>query len=415
MRLQSVFLIVLSLFAISCSQSRKVQRTPPPPAESISAKGPAAEAYHRSAIKTGAERTRQYFGDLEGLRIGVVANQTSRIGSTHLVDSLLGAGLQVVKVFSPEHGFRGQAEAGELVSSDVDSKTGLPLVSLYGDHRKPRTEDLAGIDLVLFDLQDVGARFYTYISTLTLVMEACAENNLPLLVLDRPNPNGFYVDGPLLEPGFTSFVGMHAVPVVHGMTMAEYARMVNGEFWLKDSLVCRLRWVENSGYNHRRFYELPVRPSPNLPDMSSVYLYPSLCFFEGTNVSVGRGTDYPFTVIGYPGFGEGNFVFTPESRAGASVNPLYKGIECRGLKLADSAAAIRQTPGIRLHWLIRMYQSYPEKEQFFNSFFNKLAGNDTLKDQILSGCSEEEIKASWQEGLDKFLKIRKKYLLYHDF
>lgn len=415
MRLQLLFFIFLSLFAVSCSQSKRIQRTPPPTPAATSGKKPGAEVYHRPTIKTGAERTRQYFDELEGLRIGVVANQTSRIGSTHLVDSLLGAGFRVVKVFSPEHGFRGQAEAGEPVSSTVDAKTGLPLVSLYGDHRKPRPEDMQGIDLVVYDLQDVGARFYTYISTLTLVMEACAENDLPLMVLDRPNPNGFYLDGPLLEPGFTSFVGMHPVPVVHGMTMAEYARMVNGERWLSDSLQCRLSWVENSGYNHRRFYELPVKPSPNLPDMNSVYLYPSLCFFEGTAVSVGRGTDQPFTLIGYPGFQDGKISFTPESKAGASVNPLYKGIECRGFDLSEEVPAIRENPGLRLSWLIRLYQSYPEKEKFFNNFFDRLAGTDKLRLQIESGHSEDEIRATWQDGLKRFMRIRQQYLLYHDF
>jgi uncharacterized protein YbbC (DUF1343 family) len=323
--------------------------------------------------------------------------------------------MQVVKVFSPEHGFRGQAEAGETVGNNTDAKTGLPLISLYGDHRKPTPEDLTGIDLMLFDLQDVGTRFYTYISTLTLVMEACAENRLPLLILDRPNPNGYFIDGPLLEPGYTSFVGMHAIPIVHGMTMAEYGRMVNGELWLKDSLLCDLDWVEVSGYNHKKHYSLPVRPSPNLPDMESVYLYPSLCLFEGTMVSVGRGTDLPFSIIGYPGYKGGNYRFTPESREGASLNPTYKGMECSGYNLRDEVPDIVTNPGIRLKWLILMYNSYPEKTEFFTSFFNKLAGSGLLRQQIEAGMSEDEIKATWQDDLIQFEKIRHKYLLYHDF
>jgi uncharacterized protein YbbC (DUF1343 family) len=328
---------------------------------------------------------------------------------------LLSAGIQVVKVFSPEHGFRGQAEAGEPVGNNIDAKTGLALISLYGDHRKPTPQDMEGLDLMLFDLQDVGARFYTYISTLTLVMEACAENKVPLLVLDRPNPNGFYIDGPLLEPEFTSFVGLHPVPVVHGMTMAEYARMVNREGWLKNGIQCDLDWVEVSGYNHRKLYRLPVRPSPNLPDMESVYLYPSLCLFEGTIVSVGRGTDNPFSVIGYPGFENGDYRFTPESRVGASMNPIYKGLECSGFYLRGEIPDLVNDPGIRLKWLIMMYNSYPDKTKFFTSFFNKLAGTGKLRQQIEAGLSEEEIKATWQDDLERFQKIRHKYLLYHDF
>ncbi|KAF0198557.1 MAG: hypothetical protein FD166_1198 [Bacteroidetes bacterium] len=413
MRLSRFNLLLASVILVSCSQQRRLQKNQPV-AESKPAERSAVAAYEQ-AIRPAAERTRHYFGKLENKRIGVVANQTSLIGQTHLVDSLITSGINIVRVFTPEHGFRGQAEAGEHVDNNIDVKTGLPLVSLYGEHRKPLAEDLAGIDLILFDLQDVGARFYTYISTLTLVMEACAENNVPLLVLDRPNPNGFYIDGPVLEQGFSSFVGMHPVPVVHGMTMAEYARMVNGEFWLKDSLRCDLDWVEISGYTHRKFYRLPVRPSPNLPDMESVYLYPSLCFFEGTMVSVGRGTDHPFSIIGFPGFEKGDFSFTPESRPGASLNPLYKGIECSGLDLRGEAASVQQNPGIRLNWLLDMYHASPEKDKFFTSFFSKLAGSDQLRRQIEAGFSEEEIRASWQQGLSDFQKIRHRYLLYNDF
>jgi len=413
MRLSRITLLLASVVFVSCTQQRHLQKNQPV-AESVH-KERSAVAAHEQTIRPAAERTRHYFGKLEDKRIGVVANQTSMIGQTHLVDSLISSGINVVRVFTPEHGFRGQAEAGEHVGNNLDEKTGVPLVSLYGDHRKPLAEDLAGVDVILFDLQDVGARFYTYISTLTLVMEACAENNVPMLVLDRPNPNGFYIDGPVLEPGFSSFVGMHPVPVVHGMTMAEYARMVNGEFWLKDSLRCDLDWVEISGYSHRKFYRLPVRPSPNLPDMESVYLYPSLCFFEGTIVSVGRGTDYPFSIIGFPGFEAGDFSFVPGSRPGASLNPMYKDIECRGFNLRAEAVQVQQNPGIRLKWLLQMYQSSPDKDRFFTSFFSKLAGSDQLRRQIEAGFSEEEIMASWQQGLSDFQKIRHQYLLYNDF
>jgi uncharacterized protein YbbC (DUF1343 family) len=343
MRTSRLVFLLFSLVVVSCTQSKRLQKSQPSPAVPAS-KNTTSEAPPGHLMKPAAERTRQYFNKIEGKRIGIVANQTSLIGKVHLVDSLLSAGMQVVKVFSPEHGFRGQAEAGETVGNNTDAKTGLPLISLYGDHRKPTPEDLTGIDLMLFDLQDVGTRFYTYISTLTLVMEACAENRLPLLILDRPNPNGYFIDGPLLEPGYTSFVGMHAIPIVHGMTMAEYGRMVNGELWLKDSLLCDLDWVEVSGYNHKKHYSLPVRPSPNLPDMESVYLYPSLCLFEGTMVSVGRGTDLPFSIIGYPGYTGGNYRFTPESREGASLNPTYKGMECSGYNLRDEVPDICNKP-----------------------------------------------------------------------
>lgn len=413
MRYSRLIFLLITLIAVSCTPSGRLQKKRPTPV--TVSREISSETYHVQAIKPAAERTRQYFNKIAGKRLGVVANQTSLIGNIHLVDSLLSAGMQVVKVFSPEHGFRGQAEAGEHVGNNIDGRTGLPLISLYGDHRKPTPEDLEGIELMLFDLQDVGARFYTYISTLTMVMEACSESKVPMLILDRPNPNGFYIDGPLLDPGFSSFVGMHSIPIVHGMTIAEYARMVNGELWLKDSLLCDLDWVEVSGYNHRKQYTLPVRPSPNLPDMESVYLYPSLCLFEGTIVSVGRGTDKPFTIIGYPGYQNGNFSFTPESREGASLNPVYKGIECSGYNLRDEVPDLMINPGIRLKWLILMYNSYSVRTEFFTSFFNKLAGSEKLRQQIEAGLSEDEIKASWQEDLIKFQKIRHKYLLYHDF
>ncbi len=368
-----------------------------------------------SDIKPAAERTDKYFHQLnKGQKVAVVANQTSMIGKTHLVDSLIHSGVKVVKVFTPEHGFRGLADAGALIANETDKATGLPIISLYGNHKKPTPEDLKEVDIVLFDLQDVGARFYTYISTLTYVMEACAEQKIPVLILDRPNPNGFYVDGPILETQYQSFVGMHPVPVVHGLTMAEYARMVNGEGWLKNAVKCDLRWIECAGYDHNSFYELPVKPSPNLPDIESVLLYPSLCFFEGTRVSVGRGTEYPFSVIGHPLFKGGNYTFTPTARPGA-MNPPYKNQKCYGYNLRDSASVIMEHPGIRLHWLIEMYKADHDKSTFFIPFFNKLAGTEKLKNQIESGMDEAAIKASWEDDLAQYKKRRSKYLLYPDF
>lgn len=410
MRFNLVITILLALLLTSCFQQRTLQ-SGAVRSETLVASAPAPVR----DIRPGAERTRQYFHDLKGGKnVAVVSNQTSLIGTTHLVDSMVAEGIKITRIFSPEHGVRGSADAGMLIDDEVDDKTGIPVISLYGNHKKPTVEDMAGLDIVVFDLQDVGARFYTYISTLTYVMEACAENKVPLLILDRPNPNGFYVDGPVLDPEYSSFIGMHPVPVVHGMTMAEYGRMVNGEGWLKDSLICDLDWVECSGYSHKSHYTLPVKPSPNLPDMNSVILYPSLCFFEGTRVSVGRGTDIPFSVIGYPSFEGGTYKFTPQSRQGA-LNPPYKGIECSGFYLADSAESIKETPGLRLKWLIDMYQADTAKDSFFTSFFTKLAGNEVLQNQIMQGLDEDSIKKSWQADLSAFREKREKYLLYRDF
>lgn len=363
----------------------------------------------------GAWRTAVYFPLLKDKKVGVVANQTSMIKEVHLVDSLISAGIKVVKVFTPEHGFRGNAEAGATIKNDWDSKTGLPLISLYGAKKKPAAEDLAGIDMVILDLQDVGARFYTYISTMSYMMEACAENSIPLMVLDRPNPNGFYVDGPVLKPEYSSFIGMHPVTLVHGMTMAEYARMVNSEKWLKNKVECKLQWVECEGYTHQIRYNLPVRPSPNLPDMASVYLYPSLCLFEGTPISVGRGTTVPFTVIGHPDFKGGNYSFTPVPIKGVSENPPHKGVECHGYNLKENAVEIWKEGGLRLEWLIEMYKALGSKPGFFTGSFDKLAGSDELRIQIQSGMSEQKIRESWEQGLKEFKKMRRKYLLYPDF
>lgn len=369
----------------------------------------------QAQVKTGAERTEEYLHLLRDKNIALVVNQTSMVGTKHLADTLLGHGIRIKKIFAPEHGFRGEADAGETVNSTTDPITQIPIVSIYGKEKKPTHEQLAGIELVIYDIQDVGVRFYTYVSTLHYVMEACADNNIPLLVLDRPNPNGHYVDGPVLEAGYESFVGLDPVPVVYGMTPAEYAQMLNGEGWLKSASACRLTFVTCTGYDHKTYYDLPVNPSPNLRSMTAIYLYPSICFFEGTPVSVGRGTDQPFLLIGYPGFKKGNVSFTPRSITGAR-NPPYMNQLCHGLNLSglNSGFFIEQ-PRLMLNWLIEMYSSYPEKDKFFTPFFNKLAGTDDLRKQIEDGTSEMDIRRSWEPELTSFLQIRKKYLLYDDF
>ncbi len=371
---------------------------------------------NKNNILTGAERTGLYFPLLKGKNIAIVANQTSLIKNTHLVDSLLHAGFIVKKIFCPEHGFRGDSEAGQKIMNYTDVKTGLPVVSLYGKNLKPQKADLAGIDIVIFDIQDVGVRFYTYISTMHYMMEACAENKIHFIVLDRPNPNGFYIDGPVLDTNLRSFVGMHPVPIVHGMTMAEYACMINGEGWLKNGIQCSLSYVTVFNYNHTYFYTLPVSPSPNLPNMNAVYLYPSLCLFEGTVVSIGRGTELPFQIIGHPLVNDGNYSFTPVSIPGVCLDPPYKGIQCKGYNISTFGEVyIRNSKKIYLFWLIGMYQKLPDKKNFFTPFFDKLAGTKELRQQITDSISEDKIRESWQSSLSKYKKTRKKYLLYPDF
>ena len=351
-----------------------------------------------------------YLPLIEGKRVGIVGNQTSIIGETHLVDTLLSLGIDIKKIYTPEHGFRGTADAGAKVNSGKDEKTGLPIVSLYGKNKKPTPEMLQGIDAILFDLQDVGVRFYTYISTMTYVMEAAAENDLPVIVLDRPNPNGFYVDGPVLKPENQSFVGMHQVPVVYGMTIGEYAKMVNGEKWLKDGIACDLTVIPINNYNRNAIYELPVRPSPNLPNWESVYLYPTLCFFEGTIVSVGRGTEMPFQIYGHPDM-RGSYTFTPKSTAGAS-KPLLEGQRCRGENLVEYAHDYaRNANQLHLEWTIEAYQQLKDKG-FFNNFFVKLSGDKQLQRDIETGKSADFLRASWEDELDAFKAIRARYLLY---
>lgn len=364
-------------------------------------------------ILLGAERMGQYLAQLQGKRVALVVNQTSVIGKTHLVDTLLQLGVDIKKVFAPEHGFRGNHSAGAIIKDGKDLKTSLDVVSLYGKNKKPSAEMLADVDVVLFDIQDVGVRFYTYISTMHYVMEACAELGKKVVVLDRPNPNGYYIDGPILKPDYKSFIGMHAIPIVHGLTVGELAQMINGEKWLKNEVICDLRVVSCLNYTHDSLYQLPVRPSPNLPNMNSVYLYPYLGLFEGTNVSIGRGTDFPFQVIGRPG-SVGAFSFTPRSIPGVSDNPKHLGKKCVGETIPDFLSDdILSQNTLNLTWLIRMYENNrTEDGEYFKDFFYKLAGNKELRIKIESGMSDADIRKTWQPGLDKYKVKRKKYLLY---
>ncbi len=361
-------------------------------------------------LTMGAEDMNAYLPLLQGKRIALVVNQTSQVYDQHLVDTLLSLQMNVKKVFAPEHGFRGEADAGEIIKSGTDPKTKLPLISLYGDNKKPTAKQLEDIDVVIFDIQDVGARFYTYISTLHYVMEACAENNKKLIVLDRPNPNGSYVDGPVLEPAFSSFVGLHPIPIVHGLTVGELAMMINGENWLKGGLQCKVEIIQMHNYQHDMSYALPVKPSPNLPNEVSIALYPSLCLFEGTIISVGRGTPFPFQVAGHPDEVFGNFTFTPTSMAGAK-SPMYNQQQCHGIDLRTMSEDRQFT----LKYLIDFYQKSPDKGKFFNSFFNKLAGTAQLMEQIKAGLNESDIRKTWEPALGDYKRMRTAYLLYPDF
>jgi uncharacterized protein YbbC (DUF1343 family) len=330
----------------------------------------------------GANQIELYKNIIEGKSVAVVANQTSMIGSTHLVDKLLSIGINIKVIFAPEHGFRNLADAGETINNGKDPETGIPLISLYGSHLKPTSQDLSGIDVVIFDIQDVGTRFYTYISTLHYVMESCAENHVKCLVLDRPNPNGFYFDGNILDTAYSSFVGMDPVPVVHGMTVGEYAGMINGEGWLKKGISCDLVVIKCKNYSHKTLYDLPVKPSPNLPNQTSVYLYPSICFFEGTAISLGRGTSFPFQVFGSPDLPDKGFSFIPESVPGAK-NPPLLGIKCFGTDLRDAIEKkLAPKPELNLDWLISAYNDFPQKDKFFTSYFDVLAGGPVLREQI---------------------------------
>lgn len=367
-------------------------------------------------VHPGASLTKAYFPLLKNKRLALVVNQASRIGTTHLADSLISAGFRVSRILAPEHGFRGNADAGQAIGNTKDAATGIPVISLYGKHIKPDAADLENIDLVVFDLQDVGARFYTYLSTLHEVMLACAEQHIPLLVLDRPDPNGSYIDGPVLDTlHCRSFVGMHPVPVVYGMTIGEYARMINGEGWLGAGKQCRLQVQPLSGYAHTSRYSLPVAPSPNLPNDLSVQLYPSLCLFEGTVISPGRGTPFPFQVLGHPALKTFGFSFMPESIAGKSMHPPFEGQTCYGLDLRAYDLQGSATNGrLNLGWLLQLYAAYPEKDRFFNAYFEKLSGTPLLRRQIEAGLNEQQIRESWKPGLEAFRLIRKKYVLYPD-
>lgn len=361
-----------------------------------------------STIKTGADNYEKYLPLLKDKKVGIVTNQTGILSDkTHLVDFLLEKKVAVQTIFAPEHGFRGTADAGEHVVDGKDPKTGLPIISLYGDNKKPKAAQLAGIDVMIFDLQDVGARFYTYISSLHYVMEACAENGIPLIVLDRPNPNGGIVDGPLLEKEFTSFVGMHPIPLLHGLTIGEYSKMINGEKWLKNAVQCKLTVIPCVDYKRDMPYSLLAKPSPNLPNDQSINLYASLCLFEGTNVSMGRGTEKQFQIYGSPFLTKTNFTFTPKPNFGAK-DPLYNGKECFG----EDLTSYPKLTQLELKWLIKAYQNTSDKTKFFNPFFTKLAGTKKLQQQIESGVSENEIRKSWQKDLETFKKMRKAYLLY---
>lgn len=356
----------------------------------------------------GADNFDLYGSLLAGKRVGILTNQTGTVAdSSNIVDYLLQKGVQVTKIYAPEHGFRGTADAGELIVDGRDSKTGLPIISLYGENKKPRPDQLYGVDIVVFDLQDVGARFYTYISSLHYVMEACAQNSIPLVVLDRPNPNGNIVDGPTLEPAHTSFVGMHPIPVLHGMTIGEYAQMINGEKWLRNGIQCDLQVIACSGYNREMPYSLPVRPSPNLPNDQSINLYASLCFFEGTNVSVGRGTELQFQIYGSPYLPYRDFCFTPKPNLGAK-NPPYNGVDCFGENLSQ----IPKVDRLELKWLLKAYEETQDKSKFFIPFFTLLAGTKKLQQQIEQGMSAAEIRASWETDLIAFREVRSKYLIY---
>ncbi|WP_214071664.1 DUF1343 domain-containing protein [Mucilaginibacter sp. dw_454] len=380
--------------------------------------GSSKRVHHRmsASIVTGADQTISYLGYLKGKNIGMVVNPTSIIGKnkTPLVDSLLKLGVNIKKVYGPEHGFRGNASNGAKVDDAVDTKTGLPVISLYGKHFKPTPADLNGINLMIFDIQDVGARFYTYISTLHYVMEACAENNIELMILDRPNPNGTIVDGPILDTAYRSFVGMHPIPISHGMTIAEYAKMVNGERWLKNGIQCKLKIIKMANYKHADRYVLPVSPSPNLNTEQSVLLYPSVCLFEGTALSLGRGTMVPFTEVGHPALkGKYNYSFKPVSIPGMSEDPPQKNQVCYGIDLKDyDTASLKRSGQINLGWLIEMYKAFPDKAHFFNAYFTKLAGTDQLQKQIEAGKTDVQIRQGWEVGLAKFRATRSKYLLY---
>ncbi|WP_329805547.1 exo-beta-N-acetylmuramidase NamZ family protein [Flavobacterium facile] len=398
-----LFILIL-LFSFGCASKKNTTST------KIKNTTPTTSTLPKEVkFKTGAENYQAYLPLLANKKVGIVTNPTGIVeNKKHLVDFLLEKQINLLKIYAPEHGFRGIADAGEMIKDGKDSKTNLPIISLYGNNKKPKPEQLADIDVMIFDIQDVGARFYTYISTLHYVMEACAENNIELIVLDRPNPNGTIVDGPVLEMEHKSFVGMHPIPVLHGMSIGEYAKMINGEKWLTNGIQCKLKIIPCTNYKRNMIYSLPVKPSPNLPNDQSINLYASLCFFEGTNVSMGRGTEKQFQIYGSPFLTNFNFSFTPISNFGAK-EPMHKDVLCIG----EDLTKIKKVTHLELKWLIKAYSDTSDKTVFFNDFFTKLAGTKKLQEQIVNGVSEKEIRQSWEAGLITFKEMRKKYLIYN--
>ncbi len=412
-----IFVLLFTFWQHSCqnsSTSNESQASTEIVSDSISTtKNTAADE-----IIVGAQRIDNYLPLLINKKVGMLVNQTSMFDKqTHLVDFLNDKeNVSVQTIFAPEHGFRGNADAGEHLEDGIDSKTGIKIISLYGKHRAPSQEDLADIDILIFDIQDVGVRFYTYISTLHYMMKAAAENNVSIIVLDRPNPNGHYVDGPILDPDYKSFVGMHPVPIVHGMTIGEYAQMINGQNWLGDGLKADLKVIKCEHYSHSTPYVLPIPPSPNLPNNRSIYLYPSLCFFEGTVFSIGRGTNTQFQVYGHPDFSIGSYQFTPQSGPGSKY-PKHEGKTCHGISLQSlSPEQIYAEKQLNLFYIIQAYQHFNDKDNFFlkNHFIDKLAGTSKLREQITQGLSQEVIRASWQDGLEAYKQMRVAYLLYDE-
>jgi len=401
-----LFILIL-LFSFGCS-SVKMSKVENQKSKSIVIET-ANQKIKNLALKTGAENYNAYLPLLENKKIGIVTNPTGIVeNKKHLVDFLLENKVDLQKIYAPEHGFRGTADAGEVIKDGKDIKTNLPIISLYGNNKKPKSEQLENIDIIIFDIQDVGVRFYTYISTLHYVMEACAENNIELLVLDRPNPNGTIIDGPALEMDHKSFVGMHSIPVLHGMTIGEYAKMINGEKWLANGVTCNLTVIPCANYKREMPYSLPIKPSPNLPNDQSINLYASLCFFEGTNVSVGRGTEKQFQIYGSPFLLKTDFSFIPIPNFGAK-EPMHKDILCYG----EDLSKIKKVNRLELKWLIKAYANTSDKTVFFNDFFTKLAGTKKLQEQIIEGVSEKEIRKSWEADLNAFKEMRKLYLIYN--
>jgi uncharacterized protein YbbC (DUF1343 family) len=396
-------LVLLAFFLHFCGSPRQVQ------------------AVKENRLLTGAEQTEKYIPLLKGKRVAIMANPTTVIGSTHLVDSLQRRGVNIVKVFGPEHGFRGNASAGVHVADETDPVTGIPVISLYGSKNKPSKQDLADVDILLYDLQDVGCRFYTNINALARLMDACYENGKEMLILDRPNPNGYFVDGPVLDMKFKSGIGMFPIPIAHGLTVGEFALMVNGEGWLTNKVKCTVTIIPVANYNHDMPYTLPVKPSPNLNTQQSILLYPSTCLFEGTYLNHGRGTYFPFTVLGSPSLkGKFDFSFTPTGIKGMSETPLFMNQLCYGLDLRNyDVSELRKTKQINLQWMIELYNASPNKEQFFDNklskemgVIEKLTGHASFRQQIINGVPEKEIRASWEPGLSEYKIMRKKYLLY---